>query len=106
MNLLNQVGFGDAQQIIASLQVMGMSGKLPSAIAGLIQVIALNHRPHRAVNDDDPLAKELSELCAVTLHRDCSLYPTNALYVCWKGVVSLYLDKRRPGKVRARDDEI
>ena len=66
MDLLNEIGLGNAQQIVASLQVVSMLQELRSAIPGLVQAIALDHRAHRAVDDDDTLAQEFFELAAVT----------------------------------------
>src|SRR3982751_615147 len=52
-----------------------MSRKFASPIPGFIQLMALDHRAHRTVDDDDPLLKKLLELCVVSLHHRYTSIP-------------------------------
>src|SRR5207245_11390300 len=51
---LDELGPGDTEEIVASLQVRGVVDELAPAKARLIQPLGLNHGAHRAVQDGDP----------------------------------------------------
>src|SRR5688572_28434464 len=41
-----------------------MSAEPVAAHSGLIQLLLMDHRPHRAVEDQDPLPQQIVETCA------------------------------------------
>ena len=65
MHSFDDVGFRDLEQFIVALQVLAlpMLEAFPAEI-GLPQFKALDHRPHRAIDDSDPLLEQFNELVA------------------------------------------
>ena len=61
MDLLDDVRLGQGKQIIRAFQIARMGGELRAAVSGLIQLVALDHRPHRAVDDEDPLLQRFEK---------------------------------------------
>jgi hypothetical protein len=57
--------FGDdlwlrqAEQVVVAFQVLHPILEPLAAVGGFVELVALQRRAHRAVNDDDALAEEL-----------------------------------------------
>ncbi len=52
------------QQFVVALQVLAMAGEALAAEIGLAQLVALDHRAHGAVQDQDALAQQAGEIAA------------------------------------------
>ncbi len=59
MDGADDVGLGKDEQVVVALHVARPVGKASAAVIGLAQVILLNHRAHRAVEDEDALGQLL-----------------------------------------------
>ena len=46
------------QEIVVALQIAPIVAKALAAVAGLVELVALDHRPHGAVEQDDALLEE------------------------------------------------
>ncbi len=57
MDGADDVGLGQHQQVVVALQVAGPVGEAVAAEVGLAQPVLLDHRPHRAVEDQDTLGQ-------------------------------------------------
>jgi hypothetical protein len=57
----DHVGSGYLQQVVVALQALGMVLEALAAVVGLGQSMALDHRAHRAVEDDDPFLQDLRQ---------------------------------------------
>ena len=57
----DHVGPGHLQQVVVALQALRMVLEALAAVVGLGQAMALDHRAHRAVEDDDPLLQDLRQ---------------------------------------------
>lgn len=83
MNAGNDLRAGQQQQIVVALQIVALRyvcvvatgavhvrtvvalGKAGAAVIGLLQIVALDHGAHRAIDDEDALGKRGGELgCA------------------------------------------
>ena len=51
MDRSDQIRLGDAQHIVTSLEVVGMSGELGAAKRLFVELVRLDHGAHRAVED-------------------------------------------------------
>ncbi len=58
VDLLDHVGAGDHQQVVIALQVVGMIDEAPATVIRLAEAVALDHRPPRAVENEDALGKQ------------------------------------------------
>ena len=58
----NHIGSGEQQEVVVALDVVRVRGKALAAVIGLLQAVALDHRPHRPVEDKHALRKQLGEL--------------------------------------------
>ena len=65
MHGLDDVGLGQREQIVVAFQVargavrvvrVAAAGETFAAIAGFVELVALQHRAHRAVDDEDAVA--------------------------------------------------
>ncbi len=54
----HHVGPGEHQQIVVAPQIVGMPGESIAAKIRFGQLVALDHRPHRTIEDEDPLRQE------------------------------------------------
>ena len=61
------------------LRSRGWSFELAAAELGLAQLLALDHRAHRAVDDQDAPGQQLAKACLDRLHRDQFSRPAGAL---------------------------
>jgi hypothetical protein len=52
---------GERQQVVVALEVLTPVGEPLPAVVGLGQLVPLDHRAHRAVQDEDPGAQRLRE---------------------------------------------
>ncbi len=59
VNLRNDLRLGQQQQLVVALEVLAfpIAEALP-AVIGLLQLVALDHRAHRTVNDGDAFAQQ------------------------------------------------
>ena len=64
VNLLDDVGAREAEQVVVALEIVRMSGETFAAEVGLRQVVALDHRAHRAVEDHEPGGEQRFERAA------------------------------------------
>ena len=55
MDATNDVGAGEQQQVVVAFQVARVVAEAFAAIVGLLQVVALNHRAHGAVENQQAL---------------------------------------------------
>ena len=62
MDLLDRRRLSQAQQVVAALQRAAMIGKLLAPKPRLVQRQGLDHRPHRAVEHQDPVAERPFQL--------------------------------------------
>ena len=56
MNAFDNFGLRQSEEVVVALQIRRVISEMP-AITGLIELEHLNHGAHRAVEDNDPLAK-------------------------------------------------
>ncbi len=69
MDRAHHVGLRQREEVVVALDVMVMPGKAGAAVAGLIEPVALDHRAHRAIQDQDALVEQGGEFVgAVGLH--------------------------------------
>ena len=61
MDRLEDVGAGEGEDVVVALQVLRVVPEALPAVVGLGQAVGLHHRPHRAVDDDDPLREQRLE---------------------------------------------
>jgi hypothetical protein len=61
MDGLNDVGTGERQQVVVPAEVVGMGGKAIAAEVRLGELMLLDHRAHRAVQNDDTLRQEMAQ---------------------------------------------
>ncbi len=65
----DDVGLRQRKQIVVALEVMVVRDERGAAILGLAELVALDHRSHRPVEDENPLLEERGELgSAIGLH--------------------------------------
>ena len=59
MNVLDDLRLGEVQQIVVALEVLAVPILEPlAAKCRLVQLVLLDHRAHRAVEDDDAFAQQ------------------------------------------------
>ena len=58
MDAANHVGPGQDEQVVRAAQVARVVLEALAAEGGLVELVALDHRAHRAVEDQDPLAHQ------------------------------------------------
>ena len=69
MDVFDDVRLREVEQIVATLEVLAPPVREPRAAKGrLIQLTLLDHRAHRAVQDDDALAQQLFEMSGSIRH--------------------------------------
>ena len=61
VNLADHVGPGELQQLVVAFQGFRVVAETLAAIVVLAEPVALDHRAHRAVEDDDALAQDLGQ---------------------------------------------
>jgi hypothetical protein len=61
MDVLDDVRASQAQEIVAAPQLFRVIGELRAAKVGLFQLMLLDHRPHRAVEHEDPREQQFLE---------------------------------------------
>ena len=60
----------ERQQVVVALQIAGQIGEALAAELGFGQPVALDHRAHGAVEDQDPAVEERAKLVGlVRLHK-------------------------------------
>ena len=57
----DHVGLRQLQQVVVALQVLRVVGEARAAVLGLAEPAALDHRAHRAVEDDDALLQDVGQ---------------------------------------------
>ena len=59
VNFLDDRGAGEQEDFIVTLQILAIpTGESLAAVGGLVQLVALNHCAHRAVNEGDTLLQK------------------------------------------------
>jgi hypothetical protein len=58
VNLLDDVGTGEREQVVVALQVVGEILEAFPAVVFLGEIVALNHRAHRPVEHQDAFFKQ------------------------------------------------
>ena len=61
MDRLDDVGTGDAEQVVVALQVALVAVERRVAEIFLLQLVLLDHGAHRTVEEDDTLCEEVGE---------------------------------------------
>ena len=61
MDPADDLGLGQREQVVVTLQVLRVVGEALAAEVGLVEVLLLEHRAHRPVEDDDPLAEQVRQ---------------------------------------------
>ena len=61
MDLADDLGPGQRQQLVVTLDVMVQVLEALAAVGRLVELVALDHRAHRAVEDQDALGKSLAQ---------------------------------------------
>ena len=70
MDVLDDRRLGDVQQVVEALEVLAAPVREPRAAKRrLIQLALLDHRAHRAVNDDDAFAQQAFKMFNPVRHR-------------------------------------
>lgn len=62
VNGLDDVRLRDVQDVVIEAKILGMPRKLLAAVVRFRELTRLDHRPHGAIEDDDPLLQEFPEL--------------------------------------------
>ena len=66
VDFLDDGGLGDVEQVVEALEVLVPVGEARAAIIRLLQLVTLDHRAHRAVNDDDAFTEQALQFqCSV-----------------------------------------
>ena len=73
MDLENDLGTGEAENVVGTLQIARMTGEAVAAVAGLVQTVALDHGPHRAVENENPPGELLGQCLFTLVHRHSSI---------------------------------
>ncbi len=58
MDGLDDLGLGQAQQVVVALQVLRPVLEPLAAKGSFVQLVGLDHGPHRAVENDNALAQQ------------------------------------------------
>ena len=61
MNLFDDRRIGQTENIIRAFEIARMIRELRTAETGFIQPVALDHRPHRAVEDEDAAVEQFAK---------------------------------------------
>ena len=62
MNLANDVRLREHEKVVVALQILPLPiRKALSAIVGLLQLVLLDHGPHRAVQNKDALSEQVAK---------------------------------------------
>src|SRR6185437_4644976 len=70
VDLFNDVGPGQVQDVVAPQERVGMIAKPVAAKIILLEVVPHEHRAHRAVEDHDSLREDSLETCPRIAHID------------------------------------
>ncbi len=69
VNRADELRLGEHEQVVRALEVDRRVGEARAAEVGFTEPVALDHRPHRAVEDQDPAVEERAKLVGlVRLH--------------------------------------
>ncbi len=72
MNLLDRLGTGQGEEVVVAQERRFDAGEGFVAVVGLVEPEALDHRPHRAIQHEDPTAghrfERLPSLVAFSRH--------------------------------------
>ncbi len=72
MDPFDDVWLRDVQEIVQTLEVFAAPVGIARATEGrLVQLVLLDHRAHRAVNDDDALTQQALKMFDSARHRFC-----------------------------------
>ena len=55
VDLIDRLGLGDRQHVDEILQILAVGGEAPAAVVLLGELVGMDHRPHRPVEDRNPL---------------------------------------------------
>jgi hypothetical protein len=62
MNLANDLRLGEHEEVVVSLEILtGPIGESVAAVIGLLQFVLLDHRAHRAVEEDYTLREQIAK---------------------------------------------
>ena len=59
VDVADDLRLGQHQQVVVALEIRRMVGEARTAVARLVQVVALDHGAHRAVDDEDATGEEI-----------------------------------------------
>ncbi len=80
MDLADDLGLAEHQQIVVALEIVGVVLEALAAIAGLVKLVALNHGAHGAIENEDALARLLVQGCdALVAGHEVTLASAKAL---------------------------
>ena len=75
VGLLDDCGTREAEDVVGAPEITRMGRELHAAVSRLVEPVALDHRPHRAVEDEDAAIEQLTKfggtvrLCHSILQR-------------------------------------
>ena len=61
MDLADDLGLGQREEVVVAAQVLRVVGEALATEGGLVEAPVLEHRAHRPVEDDDPLAEQVRQ---------------------------------------------
>ena len=62
VNLANDLRLGEHEEVVVSLEILaGPIGEAVATVVGLLQLVLLDHRAHRAVEEDDALREQIAK---------------------------------------------
>jgi len=71
VDLADHLRLRQHEDVVVAFDVVPVAGKARAAVPGLVQPVALDHRAHRAVHDEDaPFEQRGDEVGAVGLHGE------------------------------------
>ncbi len=83
MDRLDDLRLGQVEQIIVPFRSRAQSLNRSPRKPGFVQLVRLDHRAHRPVEDDDPLAQQALQFLAFCLIQ--SSHPTaRPRFVAWR----------------------
>src|SRR5262249_18502533 len=61
VHALDDRGLRQREQVVVALEVRRVARELPAPVVLFLELVREDHRPHRAVDHDDPLAEPLPQ---------------------------------------------
>jgi len=69
VDLADDLGLRERQQLVVALDVVPEVGEALAAVGRLVEPVALDHGPHRAVEDQDPVLEQFAQTGFGRVHR-------------------------------------